>query len=80
LDKQGKPQFRDPLFHRAEPYFCAFDLLMSDGKDLRMERITIENSSSDVNCRGSLILPGFVTSITSNNTEQCCSNESASWT
>ena len=40
LDKRGKPQFRDLLFHRAEPYFCAFDLLMSDGKDLRMERLT----------------------------------------
>src|ERR1700693_119711 len=39
LDKRGKPQFRDLLFHRAEPYFCAFDLLMSDGKDLRMERL-----------------------------------------
>jgi len=40
LDKRGKPQFRDLLFHRAEPYFCAFDLLMIDGKDLRLERLT----------------------------------------
>jgi bifunctional non-homologous end joining protein LigD len=39
LDKRGKPQFRDLLFHRAEPYFCAFDLLMDNGKDLRMERL-----------------------------------------
>jgi bifunctional non-homologous end joining protein LigD len=40
LDKRGRPQFRDLLFHRVAPYFCAFDLLMSDGKDLRMERLT----------------------------------------
>ena len=39
LDKRGIPQFRDLLFHRAEPYFCAFDLLMDNGKDLRMERL-----------------------------------------
>ena len=30
LDKRGKPQFRDLLFHRGEPCFFAFDLLMSD--------------------------------------------------
>lgn len=35
LDKRGKPQFRDLLFHRGEPCFFAFDLLMTDGKDLR---------------------------------------------
>jgi bifunctional non-homologous end joining protein LigD len=40
LDRRGKPQFRDLLFHRAEPCFFAFDLLMSDGKDLRSERLT----------------------------------------
>jgi bifunctional non-homologous end joining protein LigD len=40
LDKRGRPQFRELLFHRAEPYFCAFDLLMDNGKDLRMERLT----------------------------------------
>src|SRR6266478_3192034 len=40
LDKRGKPQFRDLLFHRAEPCFYAFDLLMCDGKDLRSERLT----------------------------------------
>ena len=39
LDKRGKPQFRDLLFHRGEPCFFAFDLLMSDGKDLRMEKL-----------------------------------------
>jgi ATP-dependent DNA ligase len=32
LDKRGKPQFRDLLFHRGEPWFYAFDLLMSDEK------------------------------------------------
>ena len=39
LDKRGKPQFRDLLFHRGEPCFFAFDLLMSDGKDLRTEKL-----------------------------------------
>jgi len=40
LDKRGRPQFRDLLFHRGEPCFFAFDLLMVDGKDLRSERLT----------------------------------------
>ena len=40
LDKRGRPQFRDLLFHRGEPCFYAFDLLMSDGKDLRTEKLT----------------------------------------
>jgi ATP-dependent DNA ligase len=40
LDKRGKPQFRDLLFHRGEPCFFAFDLVMSDGKDLRTEKLT----------------------------------------
>jgi bifunctional non-homologous end joining protein LigD len=40
LDKRGRPQFRDLLFHRSEPCFYAFDLLMYDGKDIRSERLT----------------------------------------
>ena len=40
LDKRGRPQFRDLLFHRGEPCFYAFDLLMYNGKDLRSERLT----------------------------------------
>src|SRR5437868_12904908 len=40
LDRRGRPQFRDLLFHRGEPCFFAFDLLMSDGKDIRSERLT----------------------------------------
>jgi bifunctional non-homologous end joining protein LigD len=40
LDKRGRPQFRDLLFHRGEPCFFAFDLLMADGKDLRSEKLT----------------------------------------
>jgi len=40
LDKRGRPQFRDLLFHRVEPCFYAFDLLMSGGRDLRSERLT----------------------------------------
>jgi bifunctional non-homologous end joining protein LigD len=37
VDEQGRSQFRDLLFHRGEPYFFAFDLLMSDGEDLRSQ-------------------------------------------
>ena len=40
IDEQGKPQFRDLLFHRGEPCFFAFDLLMADDKDVRPERLT----------------------------------------
>ena len=40
LDKRGKPQFNDLLFHRGEPCFFVFDLLMNDGRDLRTERLT----------------------------------------
>jgi ATP dependent DNA ligase domain len=40
LDKRGRPQFNDLLFHRGEPCFFAFDLLMNDGRDLRTERLT----------------------------------------
>jgi bifunctional non-homologous end joining protein LigD len=40
VDKRGKPQFRDLLFHRGEPCFFAFDLLMYDGKDIRSEKLT----------------------------------------
>jgi bifunctional non-homologous end joining protein LigD len=28
LDRKGKPRFRDLLFHRGQPCFFAFDLLM----------------------------------------------------
>jgi bifunctional non-homologous end joining protein LigD len=30
LDSQGKPQFRDLLFRRAEPFFYAFDILRDE--------------------------------------------------
>src|SRR5438045_5991206 len=40
VDKRGRPQFRDLLFHRGEPCFFGFDLLMRDGKDLRLEKLT----------------------------------------
>jgi bifunctional non-homologous end joining protein LigD len=40
LDKRGRPEFNDLLFHRGELCFFAFDLLMSDGRDLRTERLT----------------------------------------
>ena len=31
LDKRGRPQFNDLLFHRGAPCFFAFDLPMADG-------------------------------------------------
>src|SRR6266404_6194826 len=40
LDRRGRPQFHDLLFHHGEPCFFAFDLLMADGKDLRTEKLT----------------------------------------
>jgi bifunctional non-homologous end joining protein LigD len=40
VDKRGRPQFNDLLFHRGEPRFFAFDLLMTDGHDLRTEKLT----------------------------------------
>src|SRR5437588_8318949 len=40
LDKRGRPQFKNLLFHRGNPpCFFAFDLLTCDGKDLRTERL-----------------------------------------
>jgi bifunctional non-homologous end joining protein LigD len=40
LDKLGRPQFRNLLFHRGNyPCFMAFDLLMHDGKNCRRERL-----------------------------------------
>jgi bifunctional non-homologous end joining protein LigD len=40
LDRRGRPQFSDLLFHRGDPRFFAFDLLMADGRDLRTEKLT----------------------------------------
>ena len=40
LDRRGRPQFRDLLFHKGEPCFFALDLLMADGKDLRTDKLT----------------------------------------
>jgi bifunctional non-homologous end joining protein LigD len=40
LDKLGRPQFKNLLFHRGNPpCFFAFDLLTWNGKDLRTERL-----------------------------------------
>jgi bifunctional non-homologous end joining protein LigD len=39
IDRHGKPQFKDLLFHRGTPCFFAFDLLMLRGKDWRAERL-----------------------------------------
>jgi bifunctional non-homologous end joining protein LigD len=40
LDRRGRPQFKNLLFHRGDPpCFFAFDLLTCDGKDLRTERL-----------------------------------------
>src|SRR5438094_3776117 len=40
LDRRGRPQFKNLMFHRGHPpCFFAFDLLTSDGNDLRTERL-----------------------------------------
>src|SRR5690348_12334993 len=39
LDRRGRPQFKNLLFHRGNPCFFAFDLLTCDGHDLRTERL-----------------------------------------
>ena len=40
LDRRGRPQFKNLMFHRGNPpCFFTFDLLMCDGKDLRTERL-----------------------------------------
>jgi bifunctional non-homologous end joining protein LigD len=39
VDRKGRPQFRDLLFHRGDPCFFAFDLLFCDGKDRRREAL-----------------------------------------
>ena len=40
VDRRGRPQFKNLLFHRGNPpCFFAFDLLICDGKDLRTERL-----------------------------------------
>jgi hypothetical protein len=39
IDKKGKPQFRNLLFHRGDPCFFAFDVLTCDGKDWRGEQL-----------------------------------------
>src|SRR5438132_13061012 len=40
LDRRGRPQFKNLMFHRGNPpCFFAFDLLICDGKDLRTERL-----------------------------------------
>ena len=40
LDRKGRPQFRDLLFHRGDPCFFAFDLLAAHGKDWRTGGLT----------------------------------------
>src|SRR6202011_5784251 len=52
LDRRGRPQFNDLLFHRGEPCFFAF--LMSDGKDLRSERLTDRKHGCGGCCQRSL--------------------------
>ena len=39
VDRRGRPQFKDLLFHRGTPCFFAFDVLMLNGKDQRRERL-----------------------------------------
>jgi bifunctional non-homologous end joining protein LigD len=77
LDKRGRPQFRDLLFYRAEPFFCAFDL--DSGQDLRMERLTDRKHELRRLLAKLPDSPDFGTSIMSNNTAPHCSNVYARW-
>jgi bifunctional non-homologous end joining protein LigD len=35
LDGEGRPVFLDLLFHRRQPTYVAFDVLIADGEDIR---------------------------------------------
>ena len=39
LEKRGRPQFKNSLFHRGEPSFVAFDLRFDTGTSLRREQV-----------------------------------------
>jgi bifunctional non-homologous end joining protein LigD len=39
VDRHGRPQFKDLLFHRGTPCFFVFDLLLLKSKDWRAERL-----------------------------------------
>src|SRR5438270_710198 len=39
LDTDGRPQFYELMRRRGKPCFLAFDVLSSNGKDLRSERL-----------------------------------------
>ena len=45
LDKRGRPQFKNLLFHRGGPSFVAFDLLYNTGTDLRREQVLDRKSA-----------------------------------
>ena len=45
LDDQGRSQFYDLMFNRAEAHFYAFDLLWLDGEDLR-DRPLVERKAT----------------------------------
>jgi ATP-dependent DNA ligase len=56
LDSHGKPQFRQLLFRRAEPFFCAFDILwdehaFSDDED-EMRRFRNGEDTRENHCTG----------------------------
>ena len=59
VDHQGKPQFRDLLFHRGEPCFFAFDLLMTDGKDMRTQQLIDRKHELRRLLAGMIPLSGF---------------------
>src|SRR3954463_2407880 len=39
LDDDGRPNFHELLFCREWPYFYSFDIIASEGEDLRGERL-----------------------------------------
>ena len=77
VDQHGRPQFRDLLFHRAEPCFFAFDLLGYEGKDLKLTALIERKAELRRILRGRRILHVFDTRITSSATGPDSLNECA---
>ena len=80
VDEQGKPQFHDLLFHRGEPCFFAFDLLMADGKDVRPEKLTDRKQELRRLLAGMIPCLDSVTQTTSRAKGLRYSNVCAKWT
>jgi bifunctional non-homologous end joining protein LigD len=72
LDKKGRPQFRNLLFHRGDyPCFLVFDLLMREGKDCRRERLLDRSGQiGSISKRTTSLVPAFQGFLFGNNLAQ----------